>query len=172
MEGATASETEQMILLLLLNKTFKICNELPAKTRKILVIDESWMLLRMKNAAKYVNMIVRRAGNSTSHLDLFHKDWRISQKKMRLELVKLLIIWKQIILGLEEQTAETAGDVLRLSESETNKIRAFNAGHALFFTKNHEFTQSLRQQTRKRRCLIQDLNYTMAFNFFSIIFNA
>ncbi|MGI9567665.1 MAG: ATP-binding protein [Nitrosopumilus sp.] len=59
MEGATDSETEQMILLLLLNKIFKICNNLPVKTRKIVLIDEAWMLLRMKNAAKHVNMIVR-----------------------------------------------------------------------------------------------------------------
>ena len=43
----------------------------------------------------------------------------------------------KIILGLEEQAAETARDVLRLSETETNKVRAFNAGHALFLTKNH-----------------------------------
>jgi energy-coupling factor transporter ATP-binding protein EcfA2 len=59
MEGTTGSETEQMILLLLLNKIFKLCNELPVQTRKIILIDEAWMLLRMKNAAKYVNMIVR-----------------------------------------------------------------------------------------------------------------
>ncbi|WP_316504468.1 hypothetical protein [Nitrosopumilus sp.] len=43
----------------------------------------------------------------------------------------------KIILGLEEQAAKTAKEVLRLSDSETNKIRAFNSGHALFFTKNH-----------------------------------
>lgn len=33
----------------------------------------------------------------------------------------------KIILGLEEQDAETAKDVLRLSDQETIKIRAFNA---------------------------------------------
>ena len=44
----------------------------------------------------------------------------------------------KIFLGLEEQAAETAKEVLRLSDSETNKIRAFNAGYRLFLTKKSQ----------------------------------
>ncbi|MGI9567408.1 MAG: hypothetical protein ACR2LL_10415 [Nitrosopumilus sp.] len=43
----------------------------------------------------------------------------------------------KIILGLEEQAAETARKVLNLSDQETAKLKSFNRGHALFLTKNH-----------------------------------
>ena len=138
MEGATGSETEQMILLLLLNKIFKICNELPAKTRKIILIDEAWMLLRMKNAAKYVNMIVRMGRKLNITFGFISQRLEDISKEDETGIGKIIDNMEtKIILGLEEQAAETAKDVLKLSDSETNKIRAFNAGHALFLTKNH-----------------------------------
>ena len=138
MEGATGSETEQMILLLLLNKIFKICNELPVHTRKIILIDEAWMLLRMKNAAKYVNMIVRMGRKLNITFIFISQRLEDISKEDDSGIGKIIDNMEtKIILGLEEQAAETARDVLRLSDSETNKIRAFNAGHALFFTKNH-----------------------------------
>jgi len=138
MEGATGSETEQMILLLLLNKIFKICNDLPARTRKIVLIDEAWMLLRMKNAAKYVNMIVRMGRKLNITFGFISQRLEDISKEDDSGIGKIIDNMEtKIILGLEEQAAETARDVLRLSDSETNKIRAFNAGHALFLTKNH-----------------------------------
>ena len=138
MEGATGSETEQMILLLLLNKIFKICNELPPKTRKIVLIDEAWMLLRMKNAAKYVNMIVRMGRKLNITFGFISQRLEDISKEDDSGIGKIIDNMEtKIILGLEEQAAETAREVLRLSDSETNKIRAFNAGHALFLTKNH-----------------------------------
>ena len=138
MEGATGSETEQMILLLLLNKIFKICNELPTRTRKIILIDEAWMLLRMKNAAKYVNMIVRMGRKLNITFGFISQRLEDISKEGETGIGKIIDNMEmKIILGLEEQAAETAKEVLRLSESETNKVRAFNAGHALFLTKNH-----------------------------------
>jgi len=138
MEGATGSETEQMILLLLLNKIFKICNDLPARTRKIVLIDEAWMLLRMKNAAKYVNMIVRMGRKLNITFGFISQRLEDISKEDDSGIGKIIDNMEtKIILGLEEQAAETARTVLRLSDSETNKIRAFNAGHALFLTKNH-----------------------------------
>jgi len=138
MEGATGSETEQMILLLLLNKIFKICNNLPARTRKIVLIDEAWMLLRMKNAAKYVNMIVRMGRKLNITFGFISQRLEDISKEDDSGIGKIIDNMEtKIILGLEEQAAETARSVLRLSDSETNKIRAFNAGHALFLTKNH-----------------------------------
>jgi len=138
MEGATSSETEQMILLLLLNKIFKICNDLPARTRKIVLIDEAWMLLRMKNAAKYVNMIVRKGRKLNITFIFISQRLEDISKEDDSGIGKIIDNMEtKIILGLEEQAAETARHVLRLSDSETNKIRTFNAGHALFLTKNH-----------------------------------
>ena len=138
MEGATGSETEQMILLLLLNKIFKICNDLHVRTRKIILIDEAWMLLRMKNAAKYVNMIVRMGRKLNITFIFISQRLEDISKEADSGIGKIIDNMEtKIILGLEEQAAETARTVLRLSDSETNKIRAFNAGHALFLTKNH-----------------------------------
>ena len=138
MEGATGSETEQMILLLSLNKIFKICNNLPAKTRKIVLIDEAWMLLRMKNAAKYVNMIVRMGRKLNITFGFISQRLEDISKEDEIGIGKIIDNMEtKIILGLEEQAAETARTVLRLSDSETNKVRAFDAGHALLLTKNH-----------------------------------
>ncbi|WP_316506556.1 hypothetical protein [Nitrosopumilus sp.] len=51
----------------------------------------------------------------------------------------------KIILGLEEQAAETA------------KLKSFNRGHALFLTKNHRIHAKFEPTARKKRCLIQRL---------------
>ena len=138
MEGATGSDTEQMILLLLLNKIFKICSDLPKKTRKILIIDEAWMLLQMKNAAKYINMIVRMGRKLNITFIFISQRLEDISKEDDTGIGKIIDnIETKIILGLEEQAAETAKTVLRLSKKETGKIKNFSPGHALFFTKNH-----------------------------------
>jgi len=152
MEGATGSETEQMILLLLLNKIFKICNDLPARTRKIVLIDEAWMLLRMKNAAKYVNMIVRMGRKLNITFGFISQRLEDISKEDDSGIGKIIDNMEtKIILGLEEQAAETARNVLRLSDSETNKVRAFNAGHALFLTKNHRIHAKFMPTLQERK---------------------
>ena len=151
MERATGSETEQMILLLLLNKIFKICNELPAKTRKIILIDEAWVLLRMKNVAKYVNMIVRMGRKLNITFGFISQRLEDISKEDDSGIGKIIDNMEtKIILGLEEQTAEVARDVLRLSESETNKVSAFNAGHVLFLTKNHRIHAKFETTNQKK----------------------
>jgi len=138
MDGATGNDSEAMILVLLLNKIFKICSGLPTKTRKILVIDEAWMLFKMPGAAKYVNMIVRMGRKLNINFIFISQRIEDISKEDDTDIGKIIDNMEtKIILGLEEQAAETARKVLNLSDQETNKLKSFNRGHALFLTKNH-----------------------------------
>ena len=138
MDGATGNDSESMILVLLLNKIFKICSGLPAKTRKILVIDEAWMLFKMPGAAKYVNMIVRMGRKLNINFIFISQRIEDISKEDDTGIGKIIDNMEtKIILGLEEQAAETARNVLNLSDQETAKLKSFNRGHALFLTKNH-----------------------------------
>lgn len=88
MDAATGSDSEAMILVLLLNKIFKTCSVLPPSTRKIIVIDEAWMLFKMPGAAKYVDMIVR--GGRKKNITFVFISQRIedTQRMMLLVLAK------------------------------------------------------------------------------------
>ena len=138
MDGAIGNDSEAMILVLLLNKIFKICNGLPTKTRKIIVIDEAWMLFKMPGAAKYVNMIVRMGRKLNINFIFISQRIEDISKEDDTGIGKIIDNMEtKIILGLEEQAAETSRKVLNLSDQETNKVKSFNRGHALFLTKNH-----------------------------------
>ena len=138
MDGATGNDSEAMILVLLLNKIFKICSSLPTKTRKILVIDEAWMLFKMPGAAKYVNMIVRMGRKLNINFIFISQRIEDISKEDDTGIGKIIDNMEtKIILGLEEQAAETARKVLNLSDQETVKLKSFNRGHALFLTKSH-----------------------------------
>ena len=138
MDGATGNDSEAMILVLLLNKIFKICTGLPARTRKILIIDEAWMLFKMPGAAKYVNMIVRMGRKLNINFIFISQRIEDISKEDESGIGKIIDNMEtKIMLGLEEQAAETARKVLNLSDQETSKLKSFNRGHALFLTKNH-----------------------------------
>ena len=138
MNGASGTDSEAMILVLLLNKIFKTCTILPAKTRKILIIDEAWMLFKMPGAAKYVNMIVRMGRKLNITFVFISQRIEDISKEDDSGIGKIIDNMEtKIILGLEEQAAETARTVLNLSDQETSKLKSFNRGHALFLTKNH-----------------------------------
>ncbi|WP_324291884.1 ATP-binding protein [Nitrosopumilus sp.] len=98
-----------------MNKIFKICNQLPPKTRKIIVIDKAWMLLRMRNAAKYVNMIVRMGRKRNITFIFILQRLEDISKEDETGIGKIIDnIETKIILGLEEQAAETAKTVLNM----------------------------------------------------------
>ena len=138
MDGATGNDSESMILVLLLNKIFKICSGLSTKTRKILVIDEAWMLFKMPGAAKYVNMIVRIGRKLNINFIFISQRIEDISKEDDTGIGKIIDNMEtKIILGLEEQAAEIARKVLNLSDQETAKLKSFNRGHALFLTTNH-----------------------------------
>ena len=136
--GATATDSEAMILVLLLNKIFKICHDLPVSTRKILVIDEAWRMFKMPRTAKYIDMIVRM-GRKLNIMFVF-----ISQRVEDISeesqggIGKIIDnIATKIMLGLNEQAAQKAKEVLNLSEKETENLKRFSKGQALFLTEEH-----------------------------------
>ena len=136
--GATATDSEAMILVLLLNKIFKICHDLPISTRKILVIDEAWRMFKMPRTAKYIDMIVRM-GRKLNIMFVF-----ISQRVEDISeesqggIGKIIDnIATKIMLGLNEQAAQKAKEVLNLSDNETENLKKFSKGQALFLTEEH-----------------------------------
>lgn len=136
--GATATDSEAMILVLLLNKIFKICHDLPVTTRKILVVDEAWRMFKMPHTAKYIDLIVRM-GRKLNIMFVF-----ISQRVEDISeesqggIGKIIDnIATKIMLGLNEQAAQKAKEVLNLSEKETENLKRLSKGQALFLTEEH-----------------------------------
>ena len=151
MDGASGTNSEAMVLILLLNKIFKTCVRLPAKTRKILIIDEAWMLFKMPGAAKYVNMIVRMGRKLNVTFVFISQRIEDISKEDDSGIGKIIDNMEtKIILGLEEQAAETARNVLNLSDQETSKLKSFNKGHALFLTKNHRIHAKFEPTNQER----------------------
>ena len=151
MDGASGTNSEAMVLILLLNKIFKTCVKLPAKMRKVLIIDEAWMLFKMPGAAKYVNMIVRMGRKLNITFVFISQRIEDISKEDDSGIGKIIDNMEtKIILGLEEQAAETARNVLNLSDQETSKLKSFNKGHALFLTKNHRIHAKFEPTNQER----------------------
>ena len=151
MDGASGTNSEAMILILVLNKIFKTCVRLPTKARKILIIDEAWMLFKMSGAAKYVNMIVRMGRKLNLTFVFISQRIEDISKEDDSGIGKIIDNMEtKIILGLEEQAAETARNVLNLSDQETSKLKSFNKGHALFLTKNHRIHAKFEPTNQER----------------------
>jgi len=136
--GSTASESEAMILVLLLNKIYKICNDLPVKTRKIIVIDEAWRMFKMPRTAKYIDMIVRM-GRKVNIMFVFVSQ-RVDDISSDSGGIGKIIdnMATKIMLGLGEQAADDARDVLKLSETERDYLTKFSAGQALFLADDYK----------------------------------
>ena len=136
--GSTASESEAMILVLLLNKIYKICNELPVKTRKIIVIDEAWRMFKMPRTAKYIDMIVRM-GRKVNIMFVFVSQ-RVDDISSDSGGIGKIIdnMATKIMLGLGEQAADDARDVLKLSDTERDYLAKFTAGQALFLADDYK----------------------------------
>ena len=137
-KGSTASESEAMILVLLLNKIYKICNELPVKTRKIIVIDEAWRMFKMPRTAKYIDMIVRM-GRKINIMFVFVSQ-RVDDIAADSGGIGKIIdnMATKIMLGLNEQAADDAKEVLKLSEHERDYLTKFTAGQALFLADDYK----------------------------------
>ena len=137
-KGSTASESEAMILVLLLNKIYKICNQLPVKTRKIIVIDEAWRMFKMPRTAKYIDMIVRM-GRKMNIMFVFVSQ-RVDDIAADSGGIGKIIdnMATKIMLGLNEQAADDARDVLKLSEHERDYLTKFSAGQALFLADDYK----------------------------------
>ena len=136
--GSTASQTDAMILVLLLNKIYKLCEELPAEKRKILVIDEAWRMFKMPKTTKYIDLIVR--GGRKLNLTFVFISQRVEDISVDSAGIGKIIdnIATLILLRLQDQPAEYAKEILNLSEIEIGNIKRAAKGQALFITERHK----------------------------------
>ena len=149
-KGSTASESEAMILVILLNKIYKICNELPVRTRKIIVIDEAWRMFKMPRTAKYIDMIVRM-GRKMNIMFVFVSQ-RVDDIAADSGGIGKIIdnMATKIMLGLNEQAADDAKEVLKLSEHERDYLTKFSVGQALFLADDYKVVTKF-EPTEKER---------------------
>lgn len=105
---------------------------------------------------KYVNMIVRMGRKLYINFIFISQRIEDISKEDDTGIDKIIDNMEtKIVLGLEEQAAETTRKVLNLSDQETSKLKSFNRGHALFLTKNHRIHAKFEPPHRKKRCLIR-----------------
>jgi len=137
MKGTGGEDYTVLILLLALNKIWKRIVSLPANRQKILLIDEGWMLFKMPGAEKYIDMIVRM-GRKLNVKFIF-----VSQKVEDLANEKggygkiIDNIETKVLMLMEEDAANKAASILKLSPHEVNKITSFEAGNGIFITSKH-----------------------------------
>lgn len=137
MKGTGGEEHTAMMLLIALNKAWKKIVSLPLLQQKILLIDEGWMLFKMKGAEKYIDMIVRM-GRKLNLKFIF-----VSQKVEDLANEKggygriIDNIETKVLMLMEDDAARKAGEILQLSPHEIEQITSFNVGCGIFITKKH-----------------------------------
>ncbi|MDH3394754.1 MAG: ATP-binding protein [Nitrosopumilus sp.] len=150
-KGSTASESEAMILVLLLNKIYKICNELPVRTRKIIVIDEAWRMFKMPRTAKYIDMIVRM-GRKVNIMFVFVSQ-RVDDIASDAGAIGKIIdnMATKIMLMVNEQAADTAREVLNLSEIERDYLTKFSPGQALFLADDYKVVTKFEPTDEERK---------------------
>ncbi|QLH07095.1 VirB4 family type IV secretion system protein [Nitrosopumilus ureiphilus] len=137
MKGTGTEEHTVLILLMALSKAWKRITELLPTKKKILLIDEGWMLFKMQGAEKYIDMIVRM-GRKLNVTFIF-----VSQKVEDLANEKggygriIDNIETKVLMLMEEDAAAKAGKILQLSLHEVDQITSFDVGNGIFITKKH-----------------------------------
>jgi len=128
---------ETMMLILALNKVWRRIEEMPQNVQKIIVLDEAWMLFKMRGAAKYVEQIVRMGRKRNVRFlfvsqnidDIAEGHGGANRIVDNMET--------KILLNMEEEAADGAARVLGLSPQEQARIKSFEPGHAILITKKY-----------------------------------
>jgi len=140
LNGATGKDHEILILLLLLNKIWQRVFEMPKERQKIIVIDEGWLLFKMKGAVDYIDQIVRMGRKiNVKFVFISQKvDDLVNEKGAESRMIDNIAT--KILMRLEEDSAIKAQEILKLSEIETNKLTKFSPGNGLILTEKHRIT--------------------------------
>ena len=137
MRKADGKPHEIMLLILALNKVWKRIEEMPQEMQKIVVLDEAWLLFKMKGAAKYIEQIVRMGRKrNVKFLFISQNVDDIAESRGGANRIVDNIETK-ILLNLEEESADSAAAVLGLSPQEQTRIKTFGQGHAILITKKY-----------------------------------
>ena len=137
MKRADGKPHEVMLLILALSRVWKRIEEIPQSTQKIVVLDEAWMIFKMKGAEKYIEQIVRM-GRKRNVKFLFvsqNVDDIAGDKGGTGRIVDN--IETKILLNMEEEATDNAAKVLGLSPQEVVRIKSFDPGNAVLLTKKH-----------------------------------
>jgi len=137
MRKADGKPHEIMLLILALNKIWKRIEEMPQNTQKIIVLDEAWLLFKMKGAAKYVEQIVRMGRKrNVKFLFISQNIDDIAENHGGANRIVDNMETK-ILLNMEEEAADSATKALGLSPQEQSRIKSFESGHAIMLTKKY-----------------------------------
>ena len=137
LDNATGKPHEILILLLVLNKIWNRVLGLPKNRRKIIVIDEGWLLGKMRGAMSYVEQMVRTGRKHGVYFvfisqrvdDISHD--RGAEGKM------IDNVGTKILMGLEEDAAKNAQEVMKLTDEEKERLTRFSKGQGLMITEKH-----------------------------------
>ena len=151
MKKADGKPHEIMLLILALNKVWKRIVEMPQNAQKIIVLDEAWLLFKMKGASKYIDQIVRMGRkHNVRFLFISQNIDDIAENRGGANRIVDNIETK-ILLNMEEEAADSATKVLALSPQEQARIKTFDSGHAIMMTKkyrlNIKFEPSKQEKT-------------------------
>ena len=137
LDGATGKPHEVLILLLVLNKIWKRVVEMPKMRQKIIVVDEGWLLTKMKGAMDYINQIVRMGRKmNVKFVFISQKVDDIAQDKGP-EGKMIDSMGTKILMRLEEDSAKSAQKVMNLTDEEVERITKFSPGQGLMITEKH-----------------------------------
>ena len=137
LNGATKKPHEIMVLLLVLNKVWNQVIAMPKTRPKIIVVDEGWLLTKMKGAMDYIDQIVRMGRKlNVKFVFISQKVDDIAQDKGP-EGKMIDSMGTKILMKLDEGSAKSAQDIMELTDEEKERLTRFSQGQGLMITEKH-----------------------------------
>lgn len=137
LNGATKKPHEIMVLLLVLNKVWNQVIAMPKTRPKIIVVDEGWLLTKMKGAMDYIDQIVRMGRKlNVKFVFISQKVDDIAQDKGP-EGKMIDSMGTKILMKLDEGSAKSAQDIMELTNEEKERLTRFSQGQGLMITEKH-----------------------------------
>ena len=142
---------EIMLLILALNRVWKRIEEMPQDTQKIILLDEAWLLFKMRGAAKYIEQIVRMGRKRNVKFVFVSQNVDdIAENRGGANRIVDNMETK-ILLNMEEEAADGACRTLGLSPQETARIKSFEPGHAILLTKRYRLHVKFEPSVQEKR---------------------
>ena len=136
LDNASGKPHEILILLLVLNKIWNRVVDLSPNRRRIIVVDEGWLLGKMRGAMSYVDQIVR-TGRKLGVYFIFISQRVDDISKDHGEGKMIDNIGTKILMKLEANAAKDAQGLMELTDEETERLTRFSKGQGLVITEKH-----------------------------------
>ena len=137
LNGADGKPHEVLILLLVLNKIWNEVINMPTNRPKIIVVDEGWLLTKMKGAMNHIDQIARMGRKLNVKFVFISQrvDDVADDKGPEGKMVD--IVGTKILMQLEDDAADSAQTILKLTEEEKERIKRFAPGQGMMITEKH-----------------------------------